>query len=387
MSVKKSLWIGLALAAVALLIVGCSTEDGDSEGGSFSYQKTALWEAVSAAQTNLYATKVSVTGDGKDIGTSDKWVSPIQYNAFNKDIAEARAAAEKLGKSARAIEPTPEEQGYLDKLETAQKQFNSAKTAGLAAELTVVDDTPITSAVIKQDTTVGGATAPSVTGSLTIEDATLTLDTTGAVSITGVVYVKEGGTLVVKKAEGSNTFSGSLELYSGSTLNAGVLAGLSIPAVVHAGAVFIDSTTPGKPVVAIGPATGDNKGQILQLTTGTIGLTAAAYTLDGDATLVNTFTVGTLPEALVLGSTSTLTIANGGKLNSTVNENFFGADGIGAKIVIATGGSLTMSVSSITASSALVKLDGLTWTEAIDVVSIAGPVTLIKTSADTWKKQ
>jgi hypothetical protein len=406
MSVKKSLWIGIALAAVALLIGACSTEDSDSDGGSsFSYQKTALWEAASAARTNLVATKITVkegADAGKDIGKSDRWVSPIQYNEFNKAITDAEAAAEALGRSALAIEPTPAEQEYLDKLAAAQKQFDSYKTAGLATE--VIDAAGITTnlalpAIVKQN--IPFSAGGTLSSFLTIEDATLTVSGSTATAINGVVGVKEGGTLVLDlSANGSRT--GQIILYSGATsIDKQVTFSLVTDTgstIVHAGAVVKNTPSANQLVVLIGPDKGDNKGQVFQLTAGTLTLGpvvgTGSYTLKGDATLVSKFdSVASSPTATVkLNNTSTLTIANKGILNSTTNVDFLGTSENGAKIVVAAGGSITVTGTSLTHAGVNAHTPlapaGFEWdvnagqTEA----KIAGPVTLVKTAAG-WTKQ
>jgi hypothetical protein len=391
MSVKKSLWIGIALAAVALLFGACSTEDSDSDGGSsFSYQKTALWEAASAARTNLVATKVSDQA-GNDIGTSDKWVSPVQYNAFNKDITDAEAAAEALGRSALAIEPTPAEQEHLDKLLANQAKFDSYKASGLATETTTANfatDLAAGTTIVKQDITVSSGTPEvATTKILTIEDATLNVGAVTSFTITGGVGVKEGGVLVLNDTIASLAGTGSITLYSGSKLNdaEGFTTGSTI---VHTGAVLTNAL--GSPF--IGPDKGDSKGKIFQLTAGklTKAISAASYTIDGDAALVGTFTAGA-SALVVLESTSTLTIANGGKLSTTADAAFL--TGItGAKIVIADGGSITAAVASMvsTGPANIPTLAGL-WKvtdagEPTSVGTIAGPVTLIY-NGTAWVKQ
>ncbi|MDR1107780.1 MAG: hypothetical protein LBL19_01970 [Spirochaetaceae bacterium] len=431
MSVKKSLWIGLALAAIGLLFLGCSTGDSEPSGGTFSYQKTALWEAISEAQTALYAAKVSVNGDGKDIATTETWVSPVQYNAFNKDIAEARAAAESLGRNARAaIEPTPAELPYITKLAAAQTQFNAGKQPGIAVAAssntfvgssgagTNFDlDEPV---VVKEDVTITSKVTITADNTVTIEDATLTLvkddtNTGTAVVIKGEIAVKEGGTLVLDggkrngtetEAAGSLAAGGQIVLYSGAKSIDQQWGGASLgqnagSTLVHAGAILIIYNEEGQRIVNIGPDKGEDKGQVIQLTAGTLTTGVKVYSndkngmfLNGTATLVSEVTAGegNTPN-VILSSTSTLVIANKGNLIRNKNDNFLEHSEDGAKIVLETGGSLTIynqgSGDAITDNASVaVKLTNLTWTISDDPVlaKITGPATLIK-SGTNWVKQ
>jgi hypothetical protein len=396
MSVKKSLWIGLALAAAALLIVGCSTEDSDSDGGgSFSYQKSALWEAASAARTNLVATKVSDQA-GNDIGTSDKWVSPVQYNAFNKAITDAEAAAEALGRSALAIEPTPAEQADLDKLLANQAKFDSYKASGLAVEVTALTFSAnlAVPAIVKQDIEITAASA--ISSILTIENAKLALNSTGTPTVTGTVNVKEGGKLVLNPTTAGTFASGQMTLYSGSQF-IDEKEGANLPSlplsstgttVVHAGAVVKNTPSANQPVVLIGPDKGDNKGQVYQLTAGTLTMAVTGYTLNGDATLVGEFTsvASSVTAVVKLTETSTLTIANKGNLISSTNVDFLAGSENGAKIVIATGGSITVP-GDFSSSTPNMPTDAWTTKNETKAV-IAGPVTLIYNAGTSkWVKQ
>jgi hypothetical protein len=443
MSVKKSLWISLALiVAFGLLFGGCSTGDSESTGESFSYQKTALWEAISDAQTALYSTKVSVKGDGSDIATTETWVSPVQYNAFNKDIAEARAAAESLGRNAlAAIEPTPAEVPYITKLAAAQTQFNSSKQPGIAVAASAgtfvggsgagtnfdLND-PV---VVKNDVTITSKVTITANNTVTVEDATLTLvkddtHTDTAVVIAGEVAVKEGGTLVLDGGDrtgsspgsaGSVNAGGQIVLYSGAKSIDEQWGGASLgtnlgSTLIHAGAVVIIYDKEGRRIVNIGPDKGNDKGQVLQLTAGTLTMGVNVYPpsagkngifLNGDATLVSEFGSGNVAitnptDVLLLSSTSTLTIAPKGSLlrysygkATNTPDPFFSASEDGAKIVL-TDASSSIVIGSYalhTATADETHFMGLTgWNldAANDRCTFTGPATLIK-SGTVWVKQ
>jgi hypothetical protein len=339
MSVKKSLWLSGALVmAFSLLFLGCPTE-AESSSETVSYQKTALWAAVVAAETDLNSAFVSV--DGNDVAKAEKWVTSAQYAAFKGAIGEAQAVAYTLG---RAVEATPAEEPAIAALTTARNTFDGQKKPGGAEPASVAS------------LTGGGTGNIIVTGNenvgLAIGGGVVTvapgakLSVSGTVNVTGgEIKVKEGGTFEVADGISLTGFAGAITVESGATSidkkpGGGSLISSGGSYVISAGAtVIVNSSTFGsyRDVVLVGPSSGNNRGEVLQLTSGTITIAATSYSLDGNATLVAEHSVKT--DGLNISDTSILTVDGGTLLwdNTDVpggSSPFGSSTDPGAKIIL-----------------------------------------------------
>jgi hypothetical protein len=247
--------------------------------------------------------------------------------------------------------------------------------AGLAADIT-------TNPVIVTDNFdfTGTDSVTIETYPLTVA-ATLTLKSaTAAITLKGNIFVKEGGTLILNPPDpgttkiGTRTDTSKIELFSGATLiektpAAGSFGDFKGINVVHTGAILIinDNALNGRneETVFIGPASGSNSGQILQLNSGTAVVGEAGSNtsypnragtdiavnglyLDGDATLVHDYEIRM---NMILNAASTLTIASGKKLSFDTTYTLAATEG--ARIVLHDGASITLNSSSDITAPAL----------------------------------
>jgi hypothetical protein len=333
MSVKKSLLAVLAVfIAIGLLFTACPTESGSSTEGGHTYSQSELWKKISEAQTLVLSIPVSATGN--DIANSQSYITPVQKNAFLKAIDSARTLAE-AGVSGA------EEASALEALTKAQAEFQAttASQKGKAAPASAADftGTPSGNKIITENVSLSGATLG--TASVTVGSGAK-LTTSGTFTpATGTLIVKEGGTFEIGTGTTkSGDFTTTITLESGAvSIDKGASLGGTLFAtnddtgsyVINAGAVA--KLGPNE-AVFVGPSTGDNKGQMVQLNAGVLEIKATAYELksSGAATLVARQVV----PSLNIGSGSTVTIANGGELifYNDVNTNLIG--GTGARIVL-----------------------------------------------------
>jgi hypothetical protein len=385
MSVKKSLWISLALVmAMSLVFLGCPTEASNSSTGERpAYEKTALWEAILDAQGVLNATPVTALKDadaGKDIVEGTKWVTQTQYDAFSRDIESARTVAYGLRSSVKAITPTPEEQPALDELADAQTQFNAYKElqvgtgeeAKTVAALVAGGDLVIVGNVVLDDTT--DATLNTAALITVAGGAKLTTSATKKFNLTNTgvfLRIKSGGTLEILGTTdvGDGNFVGKIIVEDGGTFIDRTEGGLFVDASndvgsyeISAGGVLISGTT-----VLVGPTAGANSGQKFQLKSGEITVAFGdTYTLDGDADMVGSLEIGGL------AIDGTLTVADKVDLSGDDATTLLtGEDG--AKIILAgTGSSITVldssswdnvadSAAAIGAQPIRVAITGVTW--------------------------
>jgi hypothetical protein len=412
----------------ALLFLGCPTE-ADSEPESTAYERTALWAAIVAAETNLSSTPVSVSPDvidpapdGGDVVETAKWVSTAQYNAFKRAIDDARTVAYTLS---RAAAPTPAEEPAIATLTAAQTVFDNQKAPGKADPLLAGDVASVSLAGSTDRKIVTGVTSTAslsvghASAILTVAPgATLTATGTGTtITITGALRVKAGGTFKINDGvNGTSQFNGTLVLESGATsidLNEGgaSLTG-SGTTTVHAGATVItysQALNPGSDryqnVILIGPATGSNKGQVIQLNSGTLKTNSSTpfYKLDGDATLVAEHGVpsaSSTDDGLIITATSTLTVAAGGNLFCYPVSDFLKNSEEGAKIVLSDASSRITLKNGSAIGTAPTWTSGISWDiddpKADDNIFsgyITGPAVLVYTDTDdtvgpdTWVKQ
>jgi hypothetical protein len=343
MSVKKSLWISLALVmAMSLVFLGCPTEASESSGGRPAYEQTALWEAILEAQGILNATPVSKLA-GVDIVVGTGYVTEVQYNAFSRDIESARTVAYGLRPSVKAITPTPEQQPALDDLDKAQTQFNAYKAAnppasGVKAEkaadidVSTNDYTVITGNVGLGTTLDIGAKYVTIAAGAKLTTSSVTSNNKFSITnAAGKLLIKSGGTFEIVSGTdvGTDNFKGTIIVEDGGTFIDGKTGGLlattsddSGSYEINAGGVLISGTT-----VLVGPTAGANKGQQLQLKYGTIKIETPAtgtpkkYTLAGDADLVGSLEVG----GLAIDGTLTVAADLYGKDASTLLTGVSGA--------------------------------------------------------------
>jgi hypothetical protein len=168
--------------------------------------------------------------------------------------------------------------------------------------------------------------------------AKLTTSGDDKINLGGKLIVKEGGTFEI--ADGTDPDSsgggGTITVESGATLIDKKPAGASLfgaygvdSIVISAGSIAMIGDS-----VLIGPSSGNNKGQKLQLTSGEVKLTAAGYELAGDATLVSEFDIANSASLKITG-TSTLTVADGAELRGYSSAtNFLGLSDKNARIVL-----------------------------------------------------
>jgi hypothetical protein len=189
----------------------------------------------------------------------------------------------------------------------------------------------------------------------------------------GTIIIESGATSIDRKPKGGSLWE--------NTSDAGSY-------VFKAGAIAIVADS-----VLIGPSSGSNKGEMLQLNSGEITLKATGYELDGNAALVSMFGIST-GMTLKMTGTSTLTIAGGGHLHGFEQSSAFLADGsitAGAKIVLQDSSSW-LSVQKTMSSKP--SIEGVDWTTAESVTidaaddswRITGPAILVKV-ANGWAKQ
>jgi hypothetical protein len=376
MSVKKSLWISLAVMALSLVFLGCPTEASSSSTEERApYEQTALWEAVIDAQNNLSATPVSdlvsldPTATPDDIVKDTEYVTADQAAAFKKAIGEAQSVAYGLRPSIRAIEPTEAEKPALAALAAAQARFDAYKETNPPATGVEVD----TAKKINDN-----STDPLViTGNVVLDDAVdledkyvtiapgakLTTSSLAAntfdISDAGTLVIKNGGTFEIvsttERAGSTTYFVGTIIVEAGGTFinraeedywladatnNTGFY-------IIKAGGVLISG---GR--VLVGPTEGANRGQIFQLKSGTITVGAPAttgkpltYALAGDVDLE-------IPtgDANLAGSLEISELVVDGALNVADKVDLYGVDDAdlltgedGAKIILAgTGSSITI---------------------------------------------
>jgi hypothetical protein len=185
--------------------------------------------------------------------------------------------------------------------------------------------------------TGNGVTTIANTAILTIAPgAKLTTSAAGKFDIAtgGELRVKEGGIFEIANGTTTNGGNGTIVLESGSTSidrSSPMGTYMGATSIVHAGAIVIH----GQDKIFIGPASGNNKGQVIQLIAGTITSDATAlYVLDGQATLVSQFGIAE-PASLKITGTSTVTVAGGGELLGFPGAvNFLGRSEKNAKIVL-----------------------------------------------------
>jgi hypothetical protein len=208
------------------------------------------------------------------------------------------------------------------------------------------------------------------------------------VSFTGTIIVESGATAIDRKQGGASLFNhandtGSYEIHEG--------------AIVIVNSQAIGPTY--QDVILVGPASGNNKGQVLQLNSGALTITAKSYELeDGTATtLVVDHTVPASSsgsdDGVILSAKSALTVAGGGNLACLSNNDFLKNSANGAKIVLQNENaylSLLDDTNAIT--SPVFTITGAPWTMPADPVDgyyrayITGPAVLVKT-AGVWVKQ
>ncbi|MDR0689788.1 MAG: hypothetical protein LBG08_05940 [Spirochaetaceae bacterium] len=402
MSVKKSLWLSAGLVmALSLLFLGCPTE-AESSSETVSYERTALWAAVVAAETDLNSAFVSERA-GVDIAPAQKWVTQAQYDAFKGAIGEAQAVAYTL---TRAVEATPAEEPAIAALTAARNTFDGQKDDGKAtdvipagkwagAALAAGDFEIVTGDVTLDD---GGTAGLSIAagGALTIAPgAKLTLKAAKlAGAIAGTIIVKEGGTLLIENIDKDSKYcTGELVLEKGATLIDKKDGGDSLLAdssdtgkyTIHAGATLIaNSAAFGGPreAVIVGSSSGNYRGEFIQLNSGILTLKAEqALELDGNATLVYNLPV----KSMALGATSILTVDGGSLLGVDNDDDFLNASTTGAKIVLRNAASNITVVGAAkytTSDLPAIALTGIDWTFDNPVGSsgkayIAGPVVLL----------
>jgi hypothetical protein len=387
--------------ALSLLFLGCPTE-AESSSETVSYEKTALWAAVVAAETDLNSAFVSNLG-GNDVAQAEKWVTRAQHTAFKGAIEEARTFAYTLP---RAAAPTPAEEPAIAKLTTARTTFDGQKQGGGAE---------VVSTLVKDFTgnqiITGTVTAPSpfALGS----DAVLTVGPGGKlITVSGNFDVITGTQLIIKEG-------GTFEIASGTTTTA--TSGFVGKIIVESGATVIDkdgtllptgtdsdvsyyeinagATVIVKDKVLIGPSSGTRKGEIVQLTSGTMKIVSdGGYVLDGSATVVGEYLIPTA--ALKITGTSILTVAAGGNLRHNTDADFLSTSDSGARIVLSD----AKSYLTVLNSSAFVYpgtpptlsvTGGINWTYDNDSaptgysgkVLLSGPVTLVYSSGALAKQQ
>jgi hypothetical protein len=352
MSVKKSLWISLALAALSLVFLGCPTEASSSTEERPAYEKTALWEAVVAAQDNLGATPVSDVGT--DIVEKTHYVTTEQANAFKKAIGEAQSAAYSLWPSIRAIEPTEAEKPALTALAAAQTLFNGYKELQIGTGEEVKKASDLTTGVNK--VVVGNVLLDDVavisTANVRIiipEGAKLTTAPSKAFNITAntiTLTIKKGGALEIRdNTDVTGTFKGKIVVEDGGTFIDRTAGGLLADSAddgsfqINAGGVLISGTT-----VLVGPTTGANIGQKFQLKSGKMTVEFEKYTLARDVVLGKQIN----GDANLAGSLEVAALEIDGTLTVADKVDLYGADSAtlltgssGAKIILAgTGASI-----------------------------------------------
>jgi hypothetical protein len=392
-----------------LLLSGCPTE-ADSSEEKVSYEETALGAAIVAAETDLNQTYWSSVG-GNDVFEKAEWVSTVQYNAFKRAIEEAREVAYTL---ARAVAPTLAEEPALAALTTAHDAFNKQKASGKAKSTSAGDlATAVTepkivtgNVTLTSDLTMVAAGSGAPPAVLTVAPGAKLTTVAGKnvnIPLNTELIVKEGGTFeIVAGTTATSGLGGKITIESGATSidkpGGGSLfaPGSTGAYVFKAGAIAMLGDS-----VFIGPASGNNKGQRLQLNTGELTLKVTGYELDGDATLVSHFGISTRME-LKMTATSTLTI-DGGNLHGFAGstdflDNIAGSNvGTGARIVLLDSSS-SISVDDdspiVTTKPVIEDLAGNDlWDTAVeisidgtDAKAITGPAVLVKT-ASGWTKQ
>jgi hypothetical protein len=405
MSVKKSLWIALAVfMAIGLLFTGCPTES-ESSGGETVYTKTALWKAASAADILLAETQVSVlpteaTADGRDIIIGIKYVTKVQKEAFARAITEAKALAQ-AGVSGAAEEEAIKDLAKAQADFVAAKDNNKESTAEPRPASTVAngDLSAATKVVVVTESgtlpnlAIAGGTLIVAPGATVTTGATLELKGGG-------ITVKSGGTFKVTDA-GTKTVSAGTNIItveSGATYidesNSryaffGTAPTGSATLIINAGAVIklkspdVSATTAE---VLIGTSSGNNAGKIFQLTSGTLEAAYSGYTLNGTLTIVH--------DLQLLGfevNTGTLTI------NKTVVVGMAGIQGnvSAAQVILGSGGRvLDKDVTFAAPPPATVSTAFPTatdvWTEAtvpVAGIQTSGPAVFTWNGTDAWAKQ
>jgi hypothetical protein len=404
----------------ALLFLGCPTE-ADSEPESTAYERTALWAAIVAAETSLSSTQVSV--DGSDIAKTEKWVSQAQYDAFKRAIDDARTVAYTLS---RAAAPTPAEEPAIATLTAAQTVFDNQKEnqPGVADPVSAADLASINfgSATNKKVIVTGEV---ALTSALNINNAAAVVTVAPGAKLTTMgtansfdmsdsdaqLIVKGGGTLEIANGTTSTSgsgFKGTITVESGATVIDRNPVGGSLftntfddtgSYVLSAGAVAIIGND-----VFVGPATGNAKGQVVQLNSGTFTIKVAGYELAGDATLAAYHGIRGPGQTVKLSATSTLTVDSGATLlygeDGSGFTDFFSTSANGAKIVLsAADSSITWrrTTNEFTIDDVPVSwssVDGNSWKFKQDnpngwmdyYAYLTGPATLVK-GASGWTKQ
>jgi hypothetical protein len=223
------------------------------------------------------------------------------------------------------------------------------------------------------------------------------------------LIVKAGGTLEYADGITSNTgFAGTIIIESGATSIDRKPGGSPLTGggktIIYAGATDIVNShalTPTPPlgspytyqdIVRVGPASGNNKGQILQLTSGTFtGVSGSGYILEGDATLVAEHSISPVTTGLKLTSNSTLTIVGGGDLRFEDTTNVLTNSEEGAKIILRDADSYITTdghtaptwMASATDWGNVYGVDGTTLLSR----RLTGPAVLVKGNAANWTKQ
>jgi hypothetical protein len=354
MSVKKSLWISLALVAMSLVFLGCPTEASESSGGGRDYEDTELWIAIRAAETNLNATPVSALA-GADIVTTENYVTPQQYAAFSGAIATATVTAK--SQSAKVAAPTAAEQAAKDKLVAAQAQFEGQKKPGEATEAKTAADLASGNQVVIGKIDLGDDTTISTANTLITVAAGAKLTTVSGKTFnlkdesTIALRIKNGGTFEIVSGTNveADNFKGKIIVEEGGTFIDKTAGGLFVGGAtddsgsyeINVGGVLISGTT-----ILVGPTAGANRGQQFQLKSGKIEVKAPAaaavagtptqYTLTGDADLAGSLKVDSL------AINGTLTVADKVDLYGVDSATLLTGSS-GAKIILAgTGSSITV---------------------------------------------
>jgi hypothetical protein len=318
-------------------------------------------------------------------------------------------------------------------LTAAQTVFdNEQKKEGKATVVTVADlasplpagskyiitgNVVLTSAIeLEEEDTSPTPPAPSIPGAILIIAPGAKLTTLGAASslVMGAdsqLIVKAGGTFELAKGttSSSNKFEGTIIIESGATSIDRSPGGSPLTGggkiIVFAGATDIlnsHALTPTPPpgssytyqdIVRVGPASGNNKGQILQLTSGTFtGVSGSGYILEGDATLVAEHSIAPVATGLKLTSNSTLTIVGGGDLRFTAAAtNVLSTSEEDAKIILRDADSY-ITTDGHTAPAWMAS--AADWGNVYDVDGttllsrrLTGPAVLVKGNAANWTKQ
>jgi hypothetical protein len=229
----------------------------------------------------------------------------------------------------------------------------------------------------------------------------------GTLTVAGEINVKEGGTFEIANGTTGTAggFTGTITLESGATsidrksgggsvfLGGGANTGSY---VIKAGAIAIVGNN-----VLVGPSSGNNKGQAVQLTSGIMKVEVTGYSLLKDGDVPGNATLVSNPNifALKIDGVSTLTVASGADLRSAQDGNFLAPSEQNAKIILLDAKS-TLSVYEPATPPNLPPLGGGfsagSWEDvtindpvygAIPAKRIAGPAVLVKDAGGTWVKQ